>query len=188
MTSSSGGRPTHSQRGTAGRTRFRLAVGAAWVALVTVIVPAGSASAKASESASFSRTGTACPVHVVNGVIPSWARAGFSSPKPTMNYELGQHGRIVALLWAYPLLYPPPTTHNNKILWVSKVPAGGPPLIIAAQRVAGRKPVGRAVHLQVPGGPGPSIINLPAAGCWHLSLTWSGRSDTLDLDYLARPT
>ena len=40
-------------------------------------------------------------------------------------------------------------------------------------------PVGRAVH----GGPGPSIINLPAPGCWRLTLRWSGWTDQLDLRY-----
>jgi hypothetical protein len=26
----------------------------------------------------------------------------------------------------------------------------------------------------VTGGPGPSLINLPAAGCWTFNLSWSG--------------
>jgi hypothetical protein len=85
------------------------------------------------------------------------------------------------------LLAPPPKTHNNKILWVAKIPAGGPPLLISAQRMVGGAPVGGAVRRQVPGGPGPSIINLPAAGCWRLSLAWSGHTDSLDLDYRPGP-
>jgi len=44
----------------------------------------------------------------------------------------------------------------------------------------------------VGGGPGPSIIDLPATGCWRFTLTWStfglssGPSfrDTLDLRYV----
>ena len=39
----------------------------------------------------------------------------------------------------------------------------------------------------VAGGPGPSIINLPASGCWRLTLRWSGRADSLDLAYAANP-
>ena len=35
----------------------------------------------------------------------------------------------------------------------------------------------------VPGGPGPSFLNLPAEGCWRLSLSWSGRRDVLDVRY-----
>jgi hypothetical protein len=35
----------------------------------------------------------------------------------------------------------------------------------------------------VGGGPGPSIIDLPQAGCWHLALKWSGHTDTMRLTY-----
>jgi len=35
------------------------------------------------------------------------------------------------------------------------------------------------------GGPGPSIINLPVAGCWRFRLRWSGRTDTIDLRFVA---
>jgi hypothetical protein len=101
-----------------------------------------------------------------------------------MPFEIGRRGEIVALLWADPLLAPPPTTHNNKILWVSQMPTNGSALLISAQRMTGAKPVGGAVHRQVAGGPGPSIINLPVAGCWRLDLHWSGQSDSLDVDYV----
>jgi hypothetical protein len=43
------------------------------------------------------------------------------------------------------------------------------------------------VSRTVLGGPGPSIINLPASGCWRLTLRWSGRVDSLDLDYAPNP-
>jgi hypothetical protein len=35
----------------------------------------------------------------------------------------------------------------------------------------------------VPTGPGPSTIDLPEAGCWRLTLSWSGRKDSVDLAY-----
>ena len=140
----------------------------------------------ATAAAVSSKLATAsCRSNVVDGVIPSWARAGFSSPQPRMHYEMGANGRIVALLWAYPLLTPPPRTHNNKILWVSEVPTGGSPLVITAQRVVGTHPAGAPVERQVAGGPGPSIINLPTAGCWQLNLQWSGHSDRMELSYLS---
>jgi hypothetical protein len=56
-------------------------------------------------------------------------------------------------------------------------------LVIRAQRMRGRRRVGVPVRREVDGGPGPSIINLPSAGCWRLSLTWSGHRDQLDLRY-----
>ena len=49
----------------------------------------------------------------------------------------------------------------------------------------GRRRISQPVRRALPGGPGPSIIDLPAAGCWRLTLRWSGRSDVLDLRYAA---
>jgi hypothetical protein len=160
--------------------------------LLAVAVTAGGSTASLTEAARASTMSPAkpsspgrCSEHVVDGVLPSWARAGFSDPRPVMHYELASHGDVVAILWAYPLLSPPPTTHNNKILWVSRVPTNGSPLLISAQRMIGSEAVRPAVPRQVVGGPGPSIINLPLAGCWRLDLRWSGHSDTVDLDYVA---
>ena len=130
---------------------------------------------------------TPCAPHAVVGAIPSWAQGGFSQPNPSMPYELGASGHIVALLWAFPLQSPPPVTHTNKILWVSHVPVNGSPLLISAQRMVGSHPIGRAVLKQVPGGPGPSIIDLPAPGCWRFALHWSGHVDSLDLNYVTIP-
>ena len=116
--------------------------------------------------------------------LPIWARAGFSDPEPRMPYVLGAHGSIAAILWADPLLSPPPKNHNNKILWVSRAPTQpGSDLRISAQRVENSRAVGHTVTRRVRGGPGPSIINLPTAGCYRLSLHWSGHADTLNLDY-----
>ena len=127
-----------------------------------------------------------CGSQVKSGVLPQWARTGFSDPKPRMPYELGRFGDIAALVFGFPLLSPPPRMHNNKILWVSRVTSQpGSDLRIAAQRMQGTHPLGEPVSRTVTGGPGPSIINLPASGCWRLTLRWSGRVDSLDLDYVA---
>jgi hypothetical protein len=131
---------------------------------------------------------SACASQVKTGVLPQWARTGFSDPEPRMPYELGRAGDIAALVWGFPLLSPPPRTHNNKILWVSRVTTQpGSDLRIAAQRMRGTHSLGAPVSRTVMGGPGPSIINLPASGCWRLTLRWSGRVDSLDLDYAANP-
>jgi hypothetical protein len=37
-----------------------------------------------------------------------------------MAHVIGEHGRIAALVFGYPLLSPPGRTRNNKILWVSR--------------------------------------------------------------------
>jgi len=102
-----------------------------------------------------------------------------------MPYVLGQRGKIAAIQWGDPLVSPPSTQYNNKILWVSRAPsAPGSDLQISAQKLVGDTLTGPLVHRSVTGGPGPSIINLPSAGCWQLHLRWSGRSDTLDLRYV----
>ncbi|HEY8645908.1 MAG TPA: hypothetical protein VIL77_08545 [Gaiellaceae bacterium] len=126
----------------------------------------------------------ACTSQVRRGVLPEWARGGFSDPKPRMPHVLGASGRIVAILWAYPLISPAPRDHNNKILWVSRVATDpGSDLRIRAQRMDESRPLGSQVTRRVMGGPNPSIINLPSSGCWRLTLRWSGHVDTLDLQY-----
>jgi hypothetical protein len=105
-----------------------------------------------------------------------------------MHYELGGEHAIVALLWKFPLLSPPEKNVANKILWVSRLSTNGSPLTISARRVTGTKLEGSIVHRTVAGGPGPSIIDLPTSGCWHLDLGWSGHRDSLVLDYLTPST
>ena len=97
-----------------------------------------------------------------------------------MPYVLGDNGDIAAILFVQPLAAPPSTHYNNKILWVSRV-GGGSSLRIRATLQDGSATTTRVVA----GGPGPSIVDLPAAGCWHLTLQWGGHTDTLDLAYLA---
>jgi hypothetical protein len=121
------------------------------------------------------------------GVLPAWARAGFSDPRPREAHVVGRRDRIAAILFSTKnyLDSPPSADHNNKILWVSRIrtPAGRS-LTIHAQLMRGTSRVGVPVNRTVIGGPGPSIINLPAAGCWRLTLRWSGWTDQLDLDYM----
>jgi hypothetical protein len=103
-----------------------------------------------------------------------------------MPHVLGASRSIAAILWADPLLSPPPRDHNNKILWVSRVATRpGSDLRIVAQQMTGARLVGSTVTRSVTGGPGPSIIDLPSPGCWRLTLRWSGHTDRLDLQYIA---
>ena len=125
-----------------------------------------------------------CRAQVNQGVLPEWARTGFSDPRPRMPHTLGRAHRIAAIIFGYPLLARPGKERSNKILWVSRS-ADRPvsDLRIRAQKMHGRRRIGRHEVRVVRGGPGPSGINLPSPGCWRISLTWSGRSDTLDLRY-----
>ncbi|MGI8334574.1 hypothetical protein ACRYCC_31875 [Actinomadura scrupuli] len=125
-----------------------------------------------------------CAVSVPSRVLPPWARTGFSAAEPRMPYVLGARGDIVAILFGDPLAAPPRRDLSNKILWVSRVPlVPGDPLVVHA-RLDG---TGTRVTRTVPGGPGPSGIDLPRPGCWHLTLTWSGHTDTMDLRYSPQP-
>jgi hypothetical protein len=113
-----------------------------------------------------------------------WARAGFSDSRPRIAHTLGRSRRIVAILFGDPLSAPPIKERNNKILWVARTPLTTPAdLHISAQQMSSSRPLGKPVSRRVEGGPGPSIIDLPRAGCWRLTLRWGSRHDELDLAY-----
>jgi hypothetical protein len=140
-------------------------------------LPAGTASAATSSPA-------LCAPAVDKGVLPTWARTGFSDAKPRIAHITGRSGTIMGILFVQPLESPPPKTHSNKILWVARVGTSRiTDLRIAAQRMVGARSVGKPVTRVVNGGPGPSIIDLPAGGCWRLDLRWAGHSDTVDIRY-----
>jgi len=153
------------------------------VAVVAVAVPVVLSSDPSEEDVPVTDpavSGASCVNPVPSGVLPEWARSGFSDPRPRMPYVLGDDGDIVAILFAQPLTSPPSADHNNKILWVSP-DADGSSLHITATLQDGSTTVTRMVD----GGPGPSIIDLPKSGCWHFDLQWAGSSDSLDLAYVA---
>ncbi|HEY7398449.1 MAG TPA: hypothetical protein VH538_09115 [Gaiellaceae bacterium] len=123
-----------------------------------------------------------------SGVLPVWMRGGFG-PNPRTTYVVGRRGAIGAVLWGVRTLNSPPAQNrNNKILWVPRHASKSvAPLWIKMQRMDGTAPVGAPVRRIITTGPGPSYVDAPSAGCWRLTLTWSGRKDTLDLAY-APPT
>jgi alpha-beta hydrolase superfamily lysophospholipase len=150
---------------------------AALVLLAPLLVLAAGASAARPDALRTAR----CSSAIDTGVLPRWARGGFSDPH--IAHVLGRAGRIVAILFARPLYSPPTPGRNNKILWVARASVDTPGLRIVAQRMRGSRRTGAPVQRFVRGGPGPSIINVPSAGCWRFTLRWSGRTDSLDLVY-----
>jgi len=142
----------------------------------------------ASITTSHPTTAGGCSSAVVYGSLPIWARSGFKPPSVAMPYVLGARGDIVAVLWARhdPLVTPTPPDRANKILWVSKLPISAwSSLQITAQRLVGGTAVGPVQRRTVAGGPGPSTIDMPTAGCWQFTLRWSGHTDTVNLPYAA---
>jgi len=160
-----------------------VAVGATtWVLLKP---PAGAPRA-ANVTSSQPVAASSCASAVVYGSLPTWARAGFTPPSVAMPYVLGSRGDIVAVLWARhdPLVTPTPPGRANKILWVSKLSVGSS-LKITARQLIGGTAVGAVQRRTVLGGPGPSTIDMPTAGCWQFTLRWSGHVDTVNLPYAA---
>jgi hypothetical protein len=121
-----------------------------------------------------------CRSTVVTGVLPVWARTGFSDPEPVMPYVTSASGNIVAIIWE-PLTGPPRDDSGDKVLWAWRTPVNG-----GSQAVARLNGTGPAVTFVDPGVGGPSSVSLPSPGCWRVSITWSGGSDTIDLE-AARP-
>ena len=127
-----------------------------------------------------------CSARVQHGVLPEWMRGGFTlGSKPRIPYVLGKHGSIGGVLFGWPLNAPPAQQKNNKILWVPRhLSKGAAALWIRMQKMDGTQLVGAPVRRVISNGPGPSYVDAPSAGCWRLTLTWSGRRDTLDLAYV----
>jgi hypothetical protein len=126
---------------------------------------------------------TGCGSAVLTDPLPTWARAGFGTDGGGIPHVLGRHGDILGVLFGGRLSAPPAPDRSNKILWVSRLPVTrGDPLEITAQLDG----TTQAVNREVAGGPGPSIIDLPSPGCWHVTLSWSGNTDAMDLIYQAQ--
>jgi hypothetical protein len=124
------------------------------------------------------------------GTLPAWAEPAFAaggsrtSPWP---YGVAEHGNVVAVVFGYPLRAGRPTHSPNKVLWIMRQPRDGSPLTISATQPSGG---GRPVHATWPAdsGPGeiyPSYVNVPSAGCWHVTLQWAHHTDAIDLRYRA---
>ncbi len=164
------------------RRRPRLAVVAPLAAAATVLaILLATGTLGGTQTAHPPAAATQCHSAPVHAPLPTWARAGFTPPNAPANYVWGQKKRLVAILFG-PLSSPPAPGRNNKILWVVRDPNDAMPAHVVA-----RSSVSDATsRLTLPGGPGPSLIDVAAPGCWRFTVTWPGGSDTVDLDYRPR--
>ena len=175
------------------RRRWSRGIGAVLLAAVGVttwvlLKPPVGAPRAANVTASRPAAASSCASAVVYSSLPTWARSGFTPPSQAMPHVLGARGDIVAVLWAQhdPLVTPTPPGRANKILWVSKLPvSAGSSLEITARQLIDGTAVGAGQRRTVAGGPGPSAIDMPTAGCWQFTLRWSGHVDTVNLPYAA---
>jgi len=149
---------------------------------IAALLPASALAQSPPASTTASPNIPPCAPDVQQGVLPDWARAGFVDPEPEATYSLSRGGQILGILFGFPLSAPSRPDANNKILWVSPR-ADGHDLVIAGQWMEGTRPVGDPVQVSIPGGPGPSIVDMPEPGCWRFTLRWAGVVDTMDLEY-----
>ncbi|WP_327035901.1 hypothetical protein [Micromonospora ureilytica] len=154
---------------------------AASVVLLAGCTTTASGGSAATPSASAA-TGCHSPLETTS--LPDWADAGFHGDA-RVPHVFGAKGDIVAVLFAHPLRQVREDGSNNKILWVARAATTSPDPTAPATLVitATLDGTGTQVTREVAGGPGPSIIDLPQAGCWRLDLRWSGHTDTMDLVY-----
>ena len=88
-----------------------------WILLSVVAAGAVAAGVAAMAGGSSSPS---CRSEVRHGVLPEWARTGFSEDEPRIAHVLGRRGELVAILFGDPLSAPPREDRSNKILWVAK--------------------------------------------------------------------
>ncbi|MFI5890050.1 hypothetical protein ACIA5D_08000 [Actinoplanes sp. NPDC051513] len=121
-----------------------------------------------------------CGETVVTDALPEWARTGFSGDGAGIPHVFGKSGDILGVIFGSPLKAPPAEDRSNKILWVTRVSATTAGDLTIHAKLDGTD---ETAERKVTGGPGPSIIDLPQAGCWRLTLEWWGHTDTMDLTY-----
>jgi hypothetical protein len=118
-----------------------------------------------------------CAADVAPAPLPGWARSGFSPPDQPVPFVLGERGTILGVLFGQPLSAPAAPDRGNKILWVTRDPHPPGPLTITAALD------GAVATLEVPEGPGPSLVDLPTPGCWRLTLAWPDHTDRVAIAY-----
>lgn len=121
---------------------------------------------------------------LTDAIPPAWAQGGWTPPQGpwTVPWAIGTGGDAVAYVFATQLVAgsgPRADGSNNKILWVVRhAPTG---FNVEAHPLGADQPV-------IPIAAGPSIVDLPTAGCWTFHLTWGagGQSagSTINLEVL----
>lgn len=165
-----------------------LIAGCASTATPTVTNPSTSRSATTSPGSSAASTGCGDTV-VRRGNVPAWlvtagGGSGSQSGAPTyLPYVIASPPIAGGYLFVFPL-------HSgargaNKILWAVGYPRNGSNLVISAHPLTSSRPVitETLADDSYPGEIYPDGLAVPYAGCWQLTLSWSGHTATLDLAY-----
>jgi len=150
------------------------------VAAVTVgVLSAGRSDQVASPPGSPVAVSTCGPLKT--GPLPDWALSGFSDPTETPPFARSASGDLVAIVFGNPLRADPAAQGpQNKILWVTRtLPQPTDQLTITAQLENSDQVT--EIDLHQP--PGPSVVDVPAPGCWLMQLRWGEHTDTIALRY-----
>jgi hypothetical protein len=135
--------------------------------------PAAEAPAKPPAEAPTRPTAEHCGTAVTTEPLPEWASVGFSEEGRRTPHVVSAGGGMIGVLFG-PVTSSPDPAVTSKILWLSPLDDTGTPL-----RIQGVDTEGRTMVREVAEGPGPSSVNFPNAGCWLLTLSWSGHTDTV---------
>ena len=165
------------------RSRWRRAVAVAPIAAaiaVVAVVTTVFLTRPAGPAPGAGQPASAC-TDLRPALLPTWARVGFSDPEPEMPFVTSRSGAMVAIVFAQPLVSPTLPDRGNKILWVTNDPASAGDTLQISGTVEGGT---QTMTTTVPGGPGPSGIDVPVPGCWHFALTWGTHTDSVDLRYV----
>lgn len=121
---------------------------------------------------------------LLSGAPPHWT--GPASPPADLPYVVSREGNLVGVVFGHPLQAPPRSAErNNKILWIVREPRNGSDLRLTLS-LAGRAGPPVTVSRPANSSPGeiyPSIVDVPAAGCWTVVAEWDGHRATLELAY-----
>jgi hypothetical protein len=113
---------------------------------------------------------------------PGWAA---SANPPDLPLVTANEGNLIGSLFAGRLRAGHPENPSNKILWIVREPRQGASLRLTLRPVQGTAPE-VALTRPADSGPGeiyPSIVDVPAPGCWRVTAEWNGNRATLDLLY-----
>jgi hypothetical protein len=121
-----------------------------------------------------------------HGLPPRWAMAAFADSSSAIGtFAIGVHRK--ALAYFARLRAGHPTNPANKILWIVHPPRGSE-LVIRVHPLGAAHPL-ITVRRPADSSPGPifpSYVDVPRAGCWDITLRWSGGIDSFDLAYAPR--
>jgi hypothetical protein len=141
------------------------------------LISAAMLSAPASEARNANAQATAanpCGTPVQRDAPATWAHFG-APPRGTPHIAAG--GRMYGFLFVPRLRSGNPSNPRNKILWIVNDGSANRVLTVAAHRTGTTDTAHLTFRSVDPAGRiYPSYVNLPAAGCWSLSITWNGRT------------